>query len=303
MIEENQYHTTVLLRESVEALHPKVGGVYVDATFGGGGHTKLLLQQLDATAQVFAFDQDQDAAENLPKNETRLTFLNQNFRVLKKMLRYEGVRKVDGILADLGVSSHQLDQAERGFSYRFEATLDMRMNQSEGRTAADLLNKYSVEELQRILSEFGEVRNARTLAQTIVQTRGGKPYRNISDLLQTLHQVAIGDKIRYQSQVFQALRMEVNDEIGALKDFLQQSLEMLDTGGRLAVITFHSIEDRLVKNFMKAGNFEGEAEKDFYGNISRPFKILTKKPIEPSNEELKKNSRSRSSKLRIAEKL
>jgi 16S rRNA (cytosine1402-N4)-methyltransferase len=177
------------------------------------------------------------------------------------------------------------------------------MNQSEGRTAADLLNKYSVEELQRILSEFGEVRNARTLAQTIVQTRGGKPYRNISDLLQTLHQVAIGDKIRYQSQVFQALRMEVNDEIGALKDFLQQSLEMLDTGGRLAVITFHSIEDRLVKNFMKAGNFEGEAEKDFYGNISRPFKILTKKPIEPSNEELKKNSRSRSSKLRIAEKL
>jgi 16S rRNA (cytosine1402-N4)-methyltransferase len=297
------YHITVLLNEAVEALSLRPSSVYVDATFGGGGHSRLIISQLDADSKLYGFDQDADARRNLPTDEQRFQFVNHNFRDLKRVLRLEGVRSVDGILADLGVSSHQLDDADRGFSYRFDAALDMRMNQSEGKTAADLLNKSSVEELQRIFSEYGEVRNSRTLAQAIVQARTGKKLKNINDLLAISDPLSMGEKMRYRSQVFQALRMEVNDEIGALKDFLQQSLDILKPNGRLSVITFHSIEDRLVKNFMKTGNFEGNLATDFYGNITRPFKVITKKPIEPTAEETRVNPRSRSAKLRIAEKI
>jgi 16S rRNA (cytosine1402-N4)-methyltransferase len=219
------------------------------------------------------------------------------------MLRFAGVRKVDGILADLGVSSFQFDEPERGFSYRFDAPLDMRMNPNDGKTAAQILNTYSAENLQKIFSEFGEVRNARTLAQSIVQARVGKKLLNISDLLALTTPLSMGEKMRYQSQVFQALRIEVNNELEVLKTFLEESLEVLKPEGRLAVISFHSLEDRLVKNFIKSGNFEGVQKSDFYGNIERPFQLISKKPIEPSAEELQRNSRSRSAKLRIATKV
>ena len=297
------YHTTVLLQEAVEALSLRPFGVYADVTFGGGGHSRLILNQLDINGKLYAFDQDIDAQANIGEVDARFTFINNNFRHIKSVLRLEGERAIDGILADLGVSSHQLDDAARGFSYRFNAALDMRMNQKHGITAADLLNKSSAEELQRIFSQFGEVRNARTLAHALVEARHRKKFLNINDLLAISDPLSMGEKMRYRSQVFQALRMEVNDEIGALKDFLQQSLAVLKPGGRLAVITFHSIEDRFVKNFMKTGNFEGELETDFYGNINRPFKLISKKPIEPSAKELKENPRSRSAKLRIAEKV
>lgn len=298
----SSYHTTVLLKEAVEALTINPMGVYVDATFGGGGHSRLIMSYLNENGQLIAFDQDEDVQPNLI-DDPRFTFQNHNFRELKRMLRFGGFRRVDGILADLGVSSHQFDEADRGFSYRFDAALDMRMNQAEGKTAATVLNTYTAEQLQSILSEYGEVRNARTLAHALVQAREGKKFQNISDLMSVLTPLSIGDKMRYLSQVFQALRIEVNDEMGALKEFLQQSLEMLAVGGRLSIITFHSLEDRLVKNFMKSGNFEGELQSDFYGNIHRPFKVITKKPIEPSAEEIKANPRARSAKLRIAEKV
>lgn len=295
------YHTTVLLNEAVEALNIRLDGVYVDATFGGGGHSRLILRGLGDKGKLIGFDQDDDVRSQMIEDK-RFMFLNHNFRELKRMLRFSAIRRVDGILADLGVSSYQFDEAERGFSYRFDAPLDMRMNQGEGKTAAVLLNTYTAENLQKIFSEYGEVRNSKTLAQAIVAARVGKSYYNISDLLAVSDPLSMGDKMRYRSQVFQALRMEVNDELGALKEFLEQSLEVLAVGGRLAIITFHSIEDRLVKNFMKSGNFDGELASDFYGNITRPFNVITKKPIEPSQEEVRNNPRARSSKLRIAEK-
>jgi 16S rRNA (cytosine1402-N4)-methyltransferase len=293
------YHTTVLLNEAVEALNLRPNGIYIDATYGGGGHSRLILRGLGSEGQLFGFDQDDDVREQLVE-DSRFSFINHNFREMKKMLRFNGIRQVDGILADLGVSSHQFDEAERGFSYRFNAPLDMRMNRSEGRTAAHILNTYDASKLQHILSEYGEVRNAKTLAQAIVAR---KPFQNISDFLAVVNPLSIGDKMRYLSQVFQALRIEVNDELGALQDFLQQSLDILKPEGRLSVITFHSLEDRLVKNFMKSGNFEGSHQSDFYGNISKPFNVISKKPIEPSNEEIKANPRARSAKLRIAEKI
>ncbi len=296
------YHTTVLLNEAVEALSLRPSCVYVDATYGGGGHSRLILRGLDAKSQLIGFDQDEDVTSQLIEDQ-RFTFNNHNFRDIKKMLRFNGLKQVDGILADLGVSSHQFDEGERGFSYRFDAPLDMRMNQAEGKKASNILNTYDALQLQQILSEYGEVRNARTLAQALVQARAGKPFQNISDLLAVLTPLSMGDKMRYLSQVFQALRIEVNDEMGALKDFLQQSLEVLKPGGRLVVITFHSLEDRLVKNFMKSGNFDGELTTDFYGNITRPWKLVTKKPIEPSAAEIKANPRSRSAKMRVAEKV
>ncbi|MBL7814522.1 MAG: 16S rRNA (cytosine(1402)-N(4))-methyltransferase RsmH [Saprospiraceae bacterium] len=296
------YHTTVLLNEAVEALNVRPDGTYVDATFGGGGHSRLILMGLTTNGKLIGFDQDEDVRSQMLEDK-RFMFLNHNFRELKRMLRFSAIRRVDGILADLGVSSHQFDEAERGFSYRFDAPLDMRMNQNEGKTAADILNSFTAENLQKILSEYGEVRNAKTLAQALVAARSGKIFQNISDLLAVSDPLSMGDKIRYRSQVFQALRMEVNDEVGALKDFLQQSLDVLTTGGRLAVITFHSIEDRLVKNFMKSANFDGELQSDFYGNIHRPFKVITKKPIEPTQEEIRNNPRARSAKLRVAEKV
>ena len=302
------YHETVLLTESIDYLNVVPGGIYVDATFGGGGHSKGILEKLGGKGRLYAFDQDEDAKRNTEQQEFSANpsffFIQSNFRHLKRQLRAEAVRPgtVNGILADLGVSSFQLDTAGRGFSYRFDAPLDMRMNTQDGPTAADVLNMGNAEDLQRIFSEYGEVRNARTLAQAAIRFREQKPFRTTGDLADLCSKNLMGDRMRYLSQVFQALRMEVNDELGALKDFLNDTLEMLAPGGRLAVITFHSLEDRMVKNFLKTGNTEGEQRKDFYGNIERPFEVLTKKPQEPSETEIKRNPRARSAKLRAGAK-
>jgi len=302
------YHESVLLHESIDLLSVTPGGIYVDATFGGGGHSKLILEKMGEKGRLFAFDQDEDAKRNTEQQEFSVhpgfTFVPSNFRHLKRQLRAEGIRAgtVHGILADLGVSSHQIDTAERGFSYRFEAPLDMRMSRVEGETAADLLNTHSAEDLQRIFSELGEVRNSKSLAQAVVQEREKKRFRTTGDLVELCSRNLMGERMRYFSQVFQALRMEANDELGALADFMKDALEMLAPGGRLAVISFHSLEDRMVKNFMKAGNVEGEPDKDFYGNITKPWSLITKKPVEASTEETKQNTRSRSAKLRVAEK-
>jgi 16S rRNA (cytosine1402-N4)-methyltransferase len=303
------YHLSVLLNESIEQLNIAPDGIYVDATFGGGGHSAAILSKLGGKGRLYGLDQDADAeknAQNAPfKDNASFRFVRSNFRHLKQQLRSEGVRPgtVSGILADLGVSSYQLDTAERGFSYRFEANLDMRMDTSEGKTAADVLNEYSAEKLQQVLGELGEVRNARTLAQAIVQRRAQLPFRTTGDLTEICLKNLIGDRPRYLSQVFQALRMEVNDELGALEIFLNAALEMLAPGGRLAVITFHSIEDRMVKNFLKTGHISGEVTKDFYGNIAKTFELVTKKPIEAGTQETKDNSRSRSAKLRVGRKI
>jgi 16S rRNA (cytosine1402-N4)-methyltransferase len=302
------YHESVLLHESIDLLGITPGGIYVDATFGGGGHSRLILEKMGGKGRLFAFDQDEDAYRNTEQQEFSanpgFTFVPSNFRYLKRQLRAEGVRvgTVNGILADLGVSSHQLDTAERGFSYRFEAELDMRMSRLEGETAADLLNTRSAEELQRIFSEFGELRNSKTLAQAVVQEREKKRFRTTGDFLELCSKNLMGERMRYFSQAFQALRMEVNDELGALEDFMKDALEMLAPEGRLAIITFHSLEDRMVKHFMKTGNVEGEPDKDFYGNITKPWDLITRKPVEASAEETKQNTRSRSAKLRAASK-
>lgn len=299
------YHAPALLTESLDALQLRSDGVYVDATFGGGGHAAAILERLGDKGRLYAFDQDEDARANAMNKpfagHAGFHFVPSNFRFLKRQLRALGARpgSVDGMLADLGVSSHQLDTPERGFSYRFDAALDMRMNTAEGQSAADVLNKYTAEALQRVFGELGEVRNARTLAQTCVQFREKSRFRNTGDLTGVCESVMIGERWRYLSQVFQALRMEVNDETGALADFLRDSLEMLARGGRLVVIAYHSIEDRMVKNFLKTGNIEGTINQDFYGNIERPFEIITKKPIEPSKAETEENPRARSAKLRI----
>ncbi|MCB0558936.1 MAG: 16S rRNA (cytosine(1402)-N(4))-methyltransferase RsmH [Lewinellaceae bacterium] len=296
------YHEPALARESIDALAIRTGGIYVDATFGGGGHSRLILNELGAEGRLLGFDQDEDALANILEDE-RFTFVHHNFRFLKRFLRLHRIQEVDGILADLGVSSHQLDVAERGFSYRFDAALDMRMNQQQEKTAASLANTYDADALQDVFSRYGEVRNARTLAQRIVEERRHRPIETIGAFLAVVEPVIRGHRARYLSQAFQALRIEVNDEMGALQEFLEQSLEVLKPGGRLAVITYHSIEDRMVKNFLKAGNFEGRQEKDFYGNIQRPFKVISRKAIVPSEEEVQQNPRARSAKLRIGEKI
>ncbi|HFC00547.1 MAG TPA: 16S rRNA (cytosine(1402)-N(4))-methyltransferase RsmH [Phaeodactylibacter sp.] len=295
------YHDPVLKDESINALMIKPGGIFVDATFGGGGHSRVILEKMDATSQLFGFDQDEDVLPNLPDDE-RFTFVHHNFKYLKRFLRLHGVKEVDGILADLGVSSHQFDQAERGFSYRFDAELDMRMNQQDEVNAKDILNSYAVEDLQKVFSQYGEVRNSKTLAEAIVKERQLKTIKTTNDFLQIVEPLVRGQWARYLSQVFQALRIEVNDEMGVLKTFLQEALEVLKPEGRLVIITYHSIEDRFVKKFLKSGNFEGVPDKDFYGNIYRPFKIITKKPILPSKEEIKRNPRARSASLRVGEK-
>ncbi len=302
------YHAPVLLSESLEALQIRPDGVYVDATFGGGGHAAPILNRLGDNGRLYAFDQDADAQANAAKapfsEHPGFVFIRSNFRFLKRQLRAAGARpgSVQGILADLGVSSHQLDTPERGFSYRFSAELDMRMNPDDERSAADVLNTYTQDDLQRVFGNYGEVRNARTLAQACVQQRERSPFRTTGDLVALCEKMVMGERWRYLSQVFQALRMEVNDETGALEDFLKDATEMLATGGRIVVITYHSIEDRIVKNWLKAGNFEGTPKQDFYGNIERPFQLITKKPIEPNPEEIKENPRARSAKLRIAAK-
>jgi len=293
------YHVPVLAGESIDALAIKPDGIYIDATFGGGGHSALILDALGDNGRLLGFDQDGDALRNVPEDD-RFTFVQHNFRFMKRFMRLHRVEKVDGILADLGVSSFQLDEGQRGFSYRFEADLDMRMNQSTGDTAASILNEYGQHELVRVFSELGEVRNSKTLAARIVEARRDYPLQTIGDFLALLDPLIKGQRLRYLSQVFQALRIEVNDEMGALQDFLLQSLEVLQPGGRLAIITYHSIEDRMVKRFMKAGNMSGEPDKDFYGNIHRPFDLISRRAILPQQEELHRNPRSRSAKLRIA---
>jgi 16S rRNA (cytosine1402-N4)-methyltransferase len=272
----------------------------VDLTFGGGGHSAAILDRLQG-GRLYAFDQDQDAAENA--EGMALTFIQANFRHLKRYLKLYGVSEVDGILADLGVSSHQFDVPDRGFSTRFEADLDMRMDQQAQRTAKEVVNKYSEKELHQLLGMYGEVKNARTLAQAIVAARTNKTIETVEDLKQVLNKFAPkGRESKYYAQVFQALRLEVNDEIKALEEMLEQSVELLAPGGRLVVISYHSLEDRLVKNIINKGKLYGEVEKDFYGNPQLPLKAVNKKPLMPSQEEIRENNRARSAKLRIAEK-
>ncbi|RMD75284.1 MAG: 16S rRNA (cytosine(1402)-N(4))-methyltransferase RsmH [Bacteroidetes bacterium] len=296
------YHVPVLGPESVAALDIQPEGVYVDATFGGGGHSRLILEKLGPKGRLLAFDQDEDALHNVPEDE-RLLFCPANFRYLRRYMRYHGIEAVDGILADLGVSSHQLDEAERGFSYRFDAPLDMRMNRREGPTAADLLNTLEEKEIQDLLSRYGEVRNARTVARRLVEARERKPITTTGELVALLEPLVRGHKPRYLSQVFQALRIAVNRELEVLEEFLQESLEALRPGGRLVVITYHSLEDRLVKRFMRTGNVRGEEVRDFYGNLVRAIRPVTKKPVEPSPEEIAANPRARSARLRVGERV
>lgn len=296
------YHTSVLLHESINGLNIRPEGIYVDATFGGGGHSSEIMKHLGAGGRLLGFDQDEDAHRNALTDE-RFTLVQANFSDLKRFLRLHDALPVDGILADLGVSSWQFDTAERGFSYRFDGPLDMRMNRNAERTAAQMLNEYSAEQLQNMFGGYGEVRNAKTLANAVVDARSKKPFEAIADLMAVCEMHRMGEKHKYLAQVFQAIRIEVNDELGALKSLLLQSTEVLKSGGRLAVITFHSLEDRLVKNYMKHGTFDDEPVKDFYGNIEKKFKLITKKPIEATDKEQKENSRSRSAKLRVAEKL
>jgi 16S rRNA (cytosine1402-N4)-methyltransferase len=296
------YHIPVLLQETIEGLAIKADGVYVDCTFGGGGHSKALLARLGEKGVLVAFDQDEDARKNLP-NDSRVIFVPQNFRHLQRFLRLNKITQVDGILADLGVSSHQFDKAERGFSIRFEAALDMRMDQRQKTTAADILKQFTELQLHKMLEQYGEVTNAKTLAKTIVQQRVLMPIKTIQQFKQAVESVVKGNPQKYFAQVFQALRIEVNDEMGALKELLQQTPGLLKSGGRVAIITFHSLEDRLVKNFFKSGSFSEEVVNELYGGKPESqFKILTKKPILPTDIETRRNKRSRSAKLRLIEK-
>lgn len=296
------YHIPVMLSECLEGLNLKAGGVYVDVTFGGGGHSKAILEKLQGKGKLFGFDQDEDAKANAAQIEdSSFIFVEANFRHLQKFLRLYGADKVDGILADLGVSSHQFDTAERGFSIRFDANLDMRMNQRDAVTAAKILNEYPEGELHKIFGMYGEIRNAKTLAAQVVQDRTRSKIETVEDFKTVLRKLAPrGAENKYFAQAFQALRIEVNKELEALEEFLEQTAAVLKPGGRLVVMSYHSLEDRLVKNFIQKGKFSGNEEKDFYGNVLKPLDAINKKPIEPSEEEQKINTRSRSAKLRIA---
>ena len=295
------YHDPVLLFESVDGLKIKPDGIYVDVTFGGGGHSKEILKRLGEHGRLFAFDQDTDALRNEIQDE-RFVLINENFRFISRFLRFYGVKKVDGILADLGVSSHQFDSAARGFSTRFDAELDMRMNVSESVSAYEVVNEYQEEELAQVLFQYGELRNSRALSREIVKARKDSPIKTSFQLKEVLQRFLPKPKEhKILAQIFQAIRIEVNQEMQVLKEFLLQTPDLLNETGRLSVISYHSLEDRLVKRFIQSGLFEGEAEKDFYGNVSVPFKKVGKL-ILPSAEEIKKNNRARSAKLRIAEK-
>lgn len=299
------YHIPVLLKESVDGMNIQPDSICVDVTFGGGGHSREILSRLGNEGHLYAFDQDEDAIKNI-SGDKRFTFIRSNFRYLKNFIKYHDVKGVDAILADLGVSSHHFDAEDRGFSFRFEdGALDMRMNQKAGKTAADILNTYDESKLADIFYLYGELKQARRMASTIVKTRKESPYRKISDLLNTLNSfIGRGEKEKkILAQAFQALRIEVNEEMDTLKEMLQQSLDILNPGGRLVVITYHSLEDRLVKNFFKTGNFEGKVDKDFFGNVNTPFRLINNKVIVPSREEEERNPRSRSAKLRIVEKI
>jgi len=295
------YHKPALLDESIEGLNIKDGGIYVDATFGGGGHANALLEKIK-NGKLFAFDQDTDALKNSKENKNLYT-IHANFRYMKEELNAKGITKVDGILADLGVSSHQIDTPGRGFSIRFDSPLDMRMNTSETQTAADIVNSYTVSKLTLIFSEFGEIANAHRLAHAIVKAREEKTIHTTGELIEAIKDCTPTQyPNKYLAKVFQALRLELNQEMDALKDLLKQSAELLNEDGRLAIISYHSLEDRLVKNYMRAGNFEGIPQKNMYGHDMRPFKPVTRKPIIPSEKEIELNNRARSAKLRIAER-
>jgi 16S rRNA (cytosine1402-N4)-methyltransferase len=297
------YHIPALLHESVDGLNIRPGGVYVDVTFGGGGHSKEILSRLGEGGKLIAFDQDEDAIRNTV-DDPRFIFVRSNFRFLKNFLRYHDIDEVDGILADLGVSSHHFDDSQRGFSFRFSGELDMRMNRNAKKTAADILNEYPEEKLADMFFRFGELKNARRIASAVVAFRQTTKIKTIEDLLQILEPVAYKDKEKkILAQAFQALRIEVNDEMSVLTDMLTQALQVLKPGGQLSVISYHSLEDRLVKNFFKTGNFEGVAVKDFFGNLETPFEVINRKVIVPSNEEMRENPRSRSAKLRVAKKI
>ena len=298
------YHEPVLLHQCIEGLEIDPGGIYVDATFGGGGHSREIFKRL-STGRLFGFDQDQDARRNLKFfDEKKFSFMPVNFRYMKKYLRLNGVNKVDGILADLGVSSHQIDSPQRGFSTRHQAELDMRMDQTTSLTAREIINSYDETALQGVLSKYGEVRNAKTAASAIVAARRLNPINTVSELKAILKPLAPKNREnKYMAQVFQSLRIEVNDELSALQELLEQSEQLINTGGRLVVVSYHSLEDRLVKNFINKGNFQGRDQKDFYGNIQRPFSAVNRKPITASAQEVAANPRARSAKLRIAERL
>ena len=299
---DSVYHVPVLLNEVIEQLDIDPAGTYVDCTFGGGGHSRVILEKLGENGRLVAFDQDADAKRNLP-DDSRVLFVPQNFRHLQRFLRLNGIREVDGVLADLGVSSHQFDEGSRGFSTRFDAALDMRMDQRQEKTAADVVKTYSEQALHKLFEQWGEVTNAKTLAKTLVEKRRVAPIQTIEDFKTAVSGIVKGNPNKYFAQVFQALRIEVNDEMGALKEMLEQLPQVLKVGGRAAIITFHSIEDRLVKQFFKANTFEEEEENPFETKEKvRTMKVVNKKPIEASTEELKRNPRSRSAKLRVAEK-
>ena len=298
----NTYHTPVMLAECIGGLNIKPNGTYIDVTFGGGGHSREIMKHLGEDGQLLAFDQDVDAQQNIIADD-RFTFIDQNFRYIKNFTRLHGAVPVDGILADLGVSSYQFDQAERGFSIRFDAELDMRMNQASGISAKDVVNTYSEADLHRIFGIYGEIQNAKSLANTIVMARLIAPIVTIADLKNAISaRIPKGKENKYLAQVFQALRIEVNQELEALKDFLIQSADILVSGGRLVVMSYHSLEDRLVKNFIAKGKFSGEVEKDFFGNDQKPLEAVSRGAITASEEEIKLNNRARSAKLRIAVK-
>lgn len=296
------YHIPVLLQESIQGMNLRPGGIYADMTFGGGGHSKEILRQMDAESRLFSFDQDEDAERNIV-DDSRFTFVRSNFRYLHNFLRYYGVDKVDAILADLGVSSHHFDDSERGFSFRFDGNLDMRMNKRAGMTASEIINTYDEEQLANLFYLYGELKNSRKLANVLVKARSVKSIVTIGDFLEIVKPLYGKEREKKElAKVFQALRIEVNQEMEALKEMLYAATKALKPGGRLVIITYHSLEDRMVKNIMKTGNIEGKAEKDFFGNIQTPFKLVNNKVIVPTDEEIQRNPRSRSAKLRIAEK-
>ena len=298
------YHVPVLLKESVDGLQINPEGIYVDVTFGGGGHSREILSRLGSKGHLYSFDQDADAEQNIPADEQKFTFVRSNFRYLRNWMRYYGVEGIDGLLADLGVSSHHFDDESRGFSFRFDAPLDMRMNERDGLTAADVCNRYSEEELARLFWLYGELKNGHRLANTIVRGRADHPIATVNDLI-TLVRPLIGAnrEKKDMAKVFQALRIEVNHEMEALHEMLDAAINCLKPGGRLVVLTYHSLEDRMVKNYMRSGNAEGKVEEDFFGNRLSPLRPVNNKVIVPDADEQERNPRSRSAKLRIAEKV
>lgn len=300
--EELTYHVPVLLKESVDGMNIRPNGTYVDVTFGGSGHSREILSRLEKDGRLLGFDQDEDAERNIV-DDPRFIFVRSNFRYLHNFLRYHGIEEVDAILADLGVSSHHFDDSERGFSFRFDGALDMRMNKRAGLTAADVINTYEEERLADIFYLYGELKNSRKLASVIVKTRAARQIKTIGEFLEIIKPLFGREREKKElAKVFQALRIEVNQEMEALKEMLAAATEALKPGGRLVVITYHSLEDRMVKNIMKTGNVEGKSTQDFFGNLQTPFKLVNNKVIVPSEEEVERNPRSRSAKLRIAEK-